>query len=297
MKVLNFGSLNVDNVYTLPHIVTAGETILSDHLSQFPGGKGLNQSVALAKAGLDVWHAGIIGNDGQMLLETLKGAGVHTDYIRQLDVRGGHTVIQVDEKTGQNCIILYGGTNQMQTKEYVDEVLAHFGKGDYLVLQNEINQLDYIIDRAYAAGMKIILNPSPYNKALDACDLNKVSLFLVNEIEAAQITGNNDAEHALDALHETYPNAAFVLTLGSDGAWYYDGEQKVFQDIFKVKAVDTTAAGDTFTGFFVKKLADGADIQTALRTAAKASSIAVTRVGAAPSIPTMEEVEASLKEE
>ena len=296
MKVLNYGSLNVDYTYSVPHIVVGGETMASFELHEYCGGKGLNQSVALAKAGLDVWHAGIIGNDGQMLLDACADAGVHTDYIKKMDVRGGHTVIQVDEK-GQNSIILYGGTNQMQTAEFVDEVLSHFEEGDYLVLQNEINMLDYIIDKAYERGMKIILNPSPYNKALDACDLNKVSLFLVNEIEAAQITGNNDAEHALDALHETYPNAAFVLTLGSDGAWYYDGEQKVFQDIFKVKAVDTTAAGDTFTGFFVKKLAEGADIQTALRTAAKASSIAVTRVGAAPSIPTMEEVEASLKEE
>jgi len=290
MKVLNFGSLNVDNVYTLPHIVTAGETILSDHLSQFPGGKGLNQSVALAKAGLDVWHAGIIGNDGQMLLETLKGAGVHTDYIRQLDVRGGHTVIQVDEKTGQNCIILYGGTNQMQTKEYVDEVLAHFGKGDYLVLQNEINQLDYIIDRAYAAGMKIILNPSPFNGNLDFCDLGKVSLFLVNEVEAAQITGLSDYGTALEALHEKFPEAAFVMTLGSDGAWFFDGKQKVFQDIFKVKAVDTTAAGDTFTGYFVAEMAEGKDVRTALRVASKASSIAVTRPGAAPSVPYKDEV-------
>lgn len=145
--------------------------------------------------------------------------------------------------------------------------------------------------------MKIILNPSPYNENLSTCDLGKVSLFLVNEIEAAQITGNTDAGYALDALHKTFPNAAFVLTLGSDGAWYYDGKEKVFQNIFKVKAVDTTAAGDTFSGFFIKKLADGSDIQTALRTAAKASSIAVTREGAAPSIPTMEEVELSLSEE
>ena len=296
MKVLNYGSLNVDYTYSVPHIIVGGETMASYELHEYCGGKGLNQSVALARAGLDVWHAGIIGNDGQMLLDACADAGVHTDYIRKLDVRGGHTVIQVDEN-GQNSIILYGGTNQMQTKEFVDEVLSHFSEGDYLVLQNEINMLEYIIDKAYERGMKIILNPSPYNDRLDCCDLGKVSLFLVNEIEAAQITGDSDPDHALDALHETFPNAAFVLTLGSDGAWYYDGNQRVFQDVFKVKAVDTTAAGDTFTGFFVKKLSDGSDIQTALRIAAKASSIAVTRVGAVPSIPTLEEVEASLQDE
>ncbi len=295
MKVLNYGSLNVDYTYSVPHIIVGGETLASTELHEYCGGKGLNQSIALAKAGLDVWHAGIIGNDGGMLLDACHEVGIHTDFIRKLDTRSGHTVIQVDAN-GQNSIILYGGTNQMQTAEFVDEVLSHFGEGDYLVLQNEINMLDYIIDRAYERGMKIILNPSPYNEKLDCCDLGKVSLFLVNEIEAAQITGNKDPDHALDALHETYPNAAFVLTLGSDGAWYYDGKQKVFQDIFKVKAVDTTAAGDTFTGFFVRKLTEGADIQTALRTAAKASSIAVTRVGAAPSIPSMEEVERGLAE-
>ena len=293
MKVLNFGSLNMDYTYSFPHIITGGETMASYELNEYCGGKGLNQSVAMAKAGLPVWHAGLIGNDGDKLIETCAQAGVHTEYIRKLPVRGGHTVIQVDEK-GQNSIILYGGTNQMQTKDYVDEVLAHFEKGDYLALQNEINLLDYIIDRAYERGMKIVLNPSPYNEALDSCNLGKVSLFLVNEIEAAQITGNEDPEHVLDALNERFPEAAFVVTLGSDGAWYYDGKEKVFQDIFPVKAVDTTAAGDTFTGFFIRKLSDGADIQTALRTAAKASSIAVTRVGAAPSIPTMEEVEKSL---
>ncbi len=296
MKVLNYGSLNVDYTYSVPHIIVGGETMASLEMHEYCGGKGLNQSIALAKAGLDVWHAGIIGNDGSMLLEACAKAGVHTDYIRQMDVRGGHTIIQVDEN-GQNCIILYGGTNMMQTPEYVDEVLSHFEEGDYLVLQNEINLMDYIIDQAYERGMKIILNPSPYNANLDSCDLGKVSLFLVNEIEAAQITGNSEPDRALDALHETYPNAAFVLTLGADGAWYYDGKQKVFQDIFQVKAVDTTAAGDTFTGFFVRKLVEGADIQTALRTAAKASSIAVTREGAVPSIPSMEEVEKGLAAE
>jgi len=303
MKVLNYGSLNVDYVYGVPHIVQGGETLLTEGLTLFAGGKGLNQSVALAKAGLDVWHAGIIGTDGQMLLDACHEAGIHTDYIRRMDVRGGHTVIQVDKTSGQNCILLYGGTNQMQTEEYISQVFSNFGAGDYLVLQNEVNLLDRIIDKAYERGMKIVLNPSPYNERIHACDLGKVSLFLLNEIEAAQMLGIDvpgdkvaAASDALDKLHAQFPKAAFVLTLGSDGAWYYDGKQKVFQDIFKVHAVDTTAAGDTFTGFFVEELANGRDVAAALRTAAKASSIAVTRQGAAPSIPTKAEVDAALKE-
>jgi len=291
LKVLNYGSLNVDNTYRVPHMIAAGETMASFELQAYPGGKGLNQSIAMAKAGLNVWHAGIIGNDGKMLLETCERAGVHTDFIKALDVRGGHTVIQVDDN-GQNSIILYGGTNLMQTREYADEVLSHFAAGDYLVLQNEINLPDYIIDRAFERGMKVILNPSPYNERLDACDLQKISLFLVNEIEAAQMTGCSDPDAVLDALHETYPGAAFVVTLGAEGAWYYDGKEKTFQAAFPVKAVDTTAAGDTFTGFFIKMMSEGSDMQTALRTAAGAASIAITRMGAAPSIPTMEEVKA-----
>lgn len=295
MKVLNFGSLNVDYTYHVPHIVEGGETILSSGMEMFCGGKGLNQSIALARAGLDVWHAGIVGTDGQMLLDACTDAGIHTDYIKKLPVRGGHTVIQVDEK-GQNCIILYGGTNQMQTKEFVDEVLCGFEAGDYLLLQNEVNLLDYIVDQGYQKGLKIVLNPSPYNSRLDAVDLSKVSLFLLNEIEAAQITGETDPDRAMNALHEKFQKAAFVLTLGSDGAWYYDGVQKVFQGIFPVKAVDTTAAGDTFTGYFVEEIANGRSVETALRTAAKASSIAVTRKGAVPSIPLIAEVRKALGE-
>ena len=151
MRVLNYGSLNVDYTYSVPHIIVGGETMASFELHEYCGGKGLNQSIALAKAGLDVWHAGIVGNDGQMLLDACADAGVHADFIKKMDVRGGHTVIQVDAN-GQNSIILYGGTNMMQTPEYVDEVLAHFEEGDYLVLQNEINLLDYIQARWNVKG-------------------------------------------------------------------------------------------------------------------------------------------------
>ena len=293
MKVLNFGSLNVDYVYSVDHIVQGGETILSSGREAFCGGKGLNQSIALARAGVPVYHAGAVGTDGQMLLDACKENGVNTDYIRTLPVPGGHTIIQVDAK-GQNCIILYGGTNQMQTEESIDAVLADFSEGDYLILQNEVNLLSYIIDKAYERGMKIVLNPSPFDAQLNGCDLSKVSLFMLNEIEGEQCTGVSEPDAILEALAAKYPDSATVLTLGSKGAFYYDGKEKVFQDIFKVKAVDTTAAGDTFTGFFVASLISGKTPAESLRIAAKASSIGVTRSGAVPSIPTIEEVLASL---
>lgn len=289
MKVLNFGSLNVDNVYNLPHFVTAGETIASSKMEKFCGGKGLNQSVALAKAGLPVYHAGAIGNDGQMLLDLCHEYGVDTTYVKKMDAPGGHTIIQVDE-SGQNCIILYGGTNRMITPDFVDEVLSDFGEGDILVLQNEISEIPYIVDKAYEAGMKIVLNPSPYDSNLDSCDFSKIWLFMLNEVEGLQCTGFSEPDRIMDELLRKFPDSRTVLTLGSAGAWYCDRDTRVFQDIFKVKAVDTTAAGDTFTGFFVASILAGAAPQDALRTAAKASSIAVTRKGAAPSIPTIEEV-------
>ena len=293
MKVLNYGSLNVDYVYTVDHIIVGGETEHSSKLEVFSGGKGLNQSIALAKAGIPVYHAGIVGIDGDSLLDACEDAGVNTKYIRRLPVKGGHTMIQVD-KNAQNCIILYGGTNQMQTKEFVDEVLADFGEDDYLIIQNEINMLDYIIDKAYEKKMKIILNPSPFDEKLDNCDLGKIYLFLLNEIEGEQITGYKDKDQILNAMAEKFPNARFVLTLGSDGAFYYDGKVKIFQDIFKVKAVDTTAAGDTFTGYFIAAMIEGRSVSDALRMAAKASSIAVSRPGATPSIPTVDEVKKEL---
>ncbi len=293
MKVLNYGSLNVDNVYSVEHIVQGGETILAGKVETFSGGKGLNQSIALARAGVYVYHAGLIGEDGDFLLDICHENGVDTSYIRKLPQKGGHTIIQVDAN-GQNSIILYGGTNQMQTKEYVDEVLADFGEGDCLVLQNEVNLLDYLIDRAYERGMKIVLNPSPFDEKIYACDLTKVHLFLINEIEGEQFTGSADKEEILSILSRKYPQAAVVLTLGSDGAVYYDGKEKVFQGIFPVKAVDTTAAGDTFSGFFLASLLAGETVASSLRIAAKASSIAVSRPGAAPSIPTMQEVREGL---
>lgn len=288
MKILNYGSLNIDYVYSVEHIVQGGETILSARMQPFCGGKGLNQSVALAKAGAFVFHAGLVGEEGDMLLNVCREAGVNTDYIKTIPGKCGHTIIQVDKK-GQNSIILFGGANQMQTKEYVDHVLKNFEKGDFLLLQNEINLLDYIIDQAYERGMKIILNPSPFDEKIRDCNLEKVWLFILNEIEGKQFTGCTDEDGILSRLHEKYPEAKIVLTLGEGGSVYYDGKEKVFQDIFPVEVVDTTAAGDTFTGFFVAGLMEDTSVKEALRIAAKAASVAVSKHGATSSIPTREE--------
>lgn len=289
MKVLNFGSLNLDYVYSVDHMVMPGETLASGGMNIFCGGKGLNQSIALAKAGVPVYHAGMIGEEGAALLDACKESGVKTDFIRTIPGKSGHTIIQVD-KDGQNCILLFGGANRSITKEFVDEVLSHFEKGDILLLQNEVNLLDYIIDEAYETGMKIILNPSPYNSALDTCDFHKVSMFLLNEIEGGQVTGETETEKILEKLKELYPETKVVLTLGGDGSVYQYKEEQYRQGIYKVKAVDTTAAGDTFTGYFISSVIDGMPVQEGLSLAAKASAIAVSREGATASIPLREEV-------
>ena len=295
MKVLNIGSMNLDLVYSVDHIVQPGETEASFVLDTFLGGKGLNQSMALAKAGVEVYQGGMIGEDGQVFLDACAEYGVKADYIRTIPGKSGHAVIQRD-KNAQNCILLYGGANQMLTEEYVDEVLTNFGEGDILLLQNEINQMPYIVEKAYEKGMQIALNPSPYNEKLDAVDMAKISIFLLNEVEGNQVTGLTDPDEIIAEMLRRFPKARIVLTLGKDGAVYADAEQKHFQPIFKVQAVDTTAAGDTFTGYFLAGLLNSMPVPEILKMSAKASSIAVTRAGAVPSIPYREEVLAALAE-
>ena len=259
-------------------------------METFCGGKGLNQSIALAKAGVSVYHAGMIGEEGGRFLEVCHNNGVDTTYIKQIPGKSGHTIIQVDAQA-QNCIILYGGANQAFTKDYIDEVLAHSEREDILLLQNEVNELDYIIDKAYEREMTIILNPSPFNEKIQKCDLSKVSVFMINEIEGEQIAGEKEPEKMLEIMKKKYPKAKVILTLGSKGVIYQDENMLCKQEAYKVKAVDTTAAGDTFTGYFIAGMIEDMPIEKALQICAKASAIAVSRKGATDSIPKREEVE------
>ena len=299
MKILNFGSLNVDYVYSVDYFVRAGETLKVNSREVLPGGKGMNQSVALARAGAEVYHAGCIGADGAFLRALLNKNGVDTTLLRTIDGMQGHTIIQVDSK-GENCILLYGGTNRQISEEQIDETLAHFGAGDWLVLQNEVNNLPRIVDAAYARGMKIVLNPSPYEEGLREVDFGKLSWLLVNEVEACQCSGSDEPERAWDMLHTRYPELSVLITLGSAGSIAHQVTPEeidtVRQQAFKAEAVDTTAAGDTFTGYFIGGLAEGRPLAQCMLRASAASAISVTRMGAAVSIPKKEEVEAMLAE-
>jgi len=291
MKVLSYGSLNIDNVYTVDHFVRSGETMSSLQMEVFSGGKGLNQSIALAKSGVSVWHAGAVGKkDGDFLLEQLEEVGVHVELISKLPVKTGHAIIQRNRE-GQNCILLFGGANQQVTKEQVDDVMEQFSEGDFLILQNEISEIGYIMQKAHEKKMKIVLNPSPMDEKIFTYPLEYVDYFILNEIEARDLCGHEGTgDELLELLAEKFPMAKIVLTLGEDGAIYRDQEIVIRQPIFKVDAVDTTAAGDTFTGFFIGGLVLGETPQMAMKNAAKASSIAVTRSGAAPSIPYRKEL-------
>lgn len=293
MKVLNIGSLNYDYVYHVDHIILPGETMDSSKREIFYGGKGFNQSVSLAKAGLPVYHAGMLGTDSADFIKVCRSYGVHTDYIKTCDINSGHAIIQID-KNGQNSILLFGGSNRELSTDYIDGVLHDFKKGDYLILQNEVNLLSYMIDQAYTLGMNIVLNPSPYNEVIEACDLSKVTYLLLNEVEGCQITKENEPDAILSALSKRLPATKILLTLGAKGCLYFDGENRYEQPVFPVDVVDTTAAGDTFTGYFIASLIQNKNVSDALKTASKASSIAVSKKGAAPSIPALEEVLASL---
>ena len=292
MKVLCFGSLNIDYVYAVPHFVQRGETLSADTLQTFTGGKGLNQSIALARAGAEVWHAGAIGADGAFLADALQEAGVHTEHIETLpEVHTGHAIIQ-KSADGDNCILLYGGANQAVTPEQIDRTLAQFSADDLLVAQNEISALSHLLQRAKARGLRVALNPSPMDENLPTL-LPLADYLLLNEIEASQLLrcdADSDPERMLAQLHKRYPDAMIVLTLGAQGALCTDGEAILRQSAIPVKAVDTTAAGDTFTGFFLAGLLEGQNAAQAMRFAAAAAAIAVTQPGAAPSIPTRKKV-------
>lgn len=291
-KILSFGSLNIDYVYAVDHFVRRGETLASSALTVNSGGKGLNQSCALGRAGCHVCHAGMIGTDGRFLLDILSNSGVDTSLIRISEsVRTGNAIIQNDAR-GDNCIILYGGANQAVDEAYADEVLSRFSAGDYIVLQNEISCLEYIIKKASELGMITVLNPSPFNDRITPGVLAAADWILLNEIEAKELTGtDSSAERALiSALRAVFPEKKIVLTLGMNGSCFIDDVALIHQDIYPVKTVDTTAAGDTFTGYFLSGVINRKDIAECLRTAAKASSIAVSRHGAAGSIPWRKEL-------
>ena len=293
-KILNFGSMNLDYVYQVDHFVLPGETISAVSQAVNPGGKGLNQSIALAKAGACVYHAGCVGSGGERLVDLLQKNRVDTSLICPVEELQGNAMIQVDRE-GQNCIVLFGGSNQCITEEQVRRTLEAFSAGDWLLLQNETNKLPLMVDLAFERGMRIVLNPSPFNEKLNKVDLHKVAWLLVNEVEAYQLSGSDEPEKVWQTVHEKYPELSLLLTLGSEGSIAFTAHETVRQEAFLFPVTDTTAAGDTYTGYFVQGLMENLPLCDCTRSASMAAGLAVTKPGAAESIPAREEVEEKLK--
>ncbi len=284
MKIYCLGSLNIDYVYSVDHFVRAGETLSSGNMAIFPGGKGLNQSVAVSRAGAEVIHGGCVGSGGDFLIDIMNESGVNTEKIKTVTTSSGHAIIQVD-KTGQNCILLFSGANYQIDRSYIEGFLKDAQKGDILLMQNEISGLSDAFEIAKQLGMKIAFNPSPYHNDIKKLPLRFVDLWFCNEIEAGELFGGDTAEEIIQNFISQYPESALVLTLGSKGSMYKDKYQQISQSAYKVKAIDTTAAGDTFTGYFLWAVSNNRDIKFALDIASRASSIAVSREGASKSIP------------
>lgn len=289
MTILNFGSLNIDHVYTVEHFVRPGETLSSSQYRQFAGGKGFNQSIALAQAGARLCHAGQVGQEGVWLRDRLARVGVDVTHIGVVEEATGHAIIQVDEE-GENAIVLFGGANQSITPATAQRVFADFGPGDLLLLQNEISAMAEILELAGARGLRVIFNPAPMTARVLEYPLQQVDTFIINRVEGQGLTGESQPNQIVDALRTRFPRAAVVLTLGAQGVLYADPEQTLALPAFPVQVADTTAAGDTFIGFFLAAQGAGHAIPDALGLATRAAALCVTRPGAADSIPTLAEV-------
>ena len=293
LKIMVFGSLNMDHVYRVKRFTQAGETIASLGLENICGGKGLNQSIAIQNSGTNVMHAGCIGiDDGEPLLAFLDSKGVNTHLISRVNVPSGHTIIQVNQQ-GENCILLYGGANQQVDEKMIDHALEELEAGDLLVMQNEISNLPMLMMKAHSKGVRLVLNPSPIEGVLENFPLHLVDLFFLNEHEAVSLTGTD--EYVEEALVLKYPDAKFVLTYGAKGAVVVSGgEKRIWADALEVKAIDTTGAGDTFLGYFLSCMVRGNTDAECLKYATQAAALCVQRFGAAQAIPILEEVELAL---
>ena len=289
-KICNFGSINIDHVYRVTEFVKPGETIQSISYRIFPGGKGLNQSIALVRAGAEVFHAGAVGKDGDWLINRLADEGVLVDFIEHTKSVTGHAIIQVAE-SGENSIILHGGANRMVSSTNITRILGNFSKDDYCLLQNEINGITEIMNEASRRQIKIVFNPAPMTPEVQNYPLDKVAILIINQVEGAILSNNESPKDIVQSLREKYEDTAVLLSLGTDGLIYSDNENQWLKlPARAVDTVDTTAAGDTLIGYFLASLINGLPVSEALEIGTIASALCVMKHGAADSIPTAKEV-------
>ena len=289
----NLGSINLDHFYRVPHLVHPGETLASRSYQVGLGGKGANQSLAMAQAGGRVCHWGRLGRQDGWARDRLARAGVDVTHVELVDEPSGHAIIQVDDH-GENAIILCPGANHGFTSRHRKALCQAAQPGDWLLVQNECNALPELLDGARKQGLSIAFNPAPMSDTVLELPLDACELLFVNRGEAAWLVGlpeASDARVLLEGLYERLPNTATVLTLGSEGAWYQSGSERHFQPALAVEPVDTTGAGDTFIGYFMAALQEQRSIPDCLAIAAHAAALGVQRPGAADSIPSRDDVE------
>ena len=285
MKILNFGSINKDFVYLVENFVQSGQTISSKKYEVFLGGKGLNQSVALSHSGANIYHAGCINKNDDPIIIQLNKWGVNTDNIIKVEDPTGHAIIQVNDQ-GENSIIIHGGANHTISSEQIENTLNKFNSGDILVLQNEINKIDEVINRGYEIGMKIFLNPAPFTKEIINYPLEKLDTLIFNESEGFGLSsGGKEKTEILKYLSKKYPNTKLLLTLGRKGSVYSYNNKVIEIPANKVSSIDTTAAGDTYIGYFISSYYKNNEVKVSMEIASKAASISTTKMGGAISIP------------
>lgn len=300
-KVVVVGSLNVDTTLRVNRMPLPGETLASSSKSNAAGGKGANQAVAASRAGAETTFVGRIGNDagGELMVAALKGAGVKTDHVVVDEGVGtGAATIMLDDQ-GQNSILIYGGANQAMTADQVTAAEAAIATADFVITQFETPQPAAIraFELAKQHGVMTILNPAPA-ATIDPALLALTDLMIPNETEAATLTGVTitDETSMLEAAGKFAQRGVknLIITVGSKGAFYCTQDGYNFVPAYKVKAVDTTAAGDTFIGALSAQLnPDLSNIEAALAFAQRASSLTVQGLGAMPSIPTLAQIQAA----
>ena len=223
MQIVNVGSINVDHVYAAEHFVRPGETLASSRYEIFAGGKGFNQSIALARAGAVTRHTGMVGKDAEWLLDRLAKEGVDITHVEVAETAMGHAIIQV-VPTGENAILLYSGANHTVSPPTIARALSSCSRDDYLLLQNETSSVAEAILMGKQHGLRIVFNPAPMTSAVLDYPLQSVDIFILNETEAEGMTGKTTVEDVRIEMCRQFPNAVTVLTLGKEGVLYFDAD-------------------------------------------------------------------------
>ena len=229
MSIVNLGSLNIDRVFRVPRIARPGETIAATSLAIFAGGKGANQSVALARAGADATHVGRVGNDGQWLIEKLAAEGIDTRAIQRSTGPTGQAIIQVDD-AGENAIMLWPAANHEITPDDVDRALDRAAAGSWLLVQNETSSVEHAMLAARNRGLRVAFNPAPFDDRVREYPLASAHLICVNETEGMALAGEASPGGVTATLADRLPDCEILLTLGAGGATYRHAKVEFHED-------------------------------------------------------------------